>query len=153
MKAIKLFNHLFFGITLFVVTVNSSFGQTTFDQTGTYEFQGKTTKKDGDIYGYFGTIQVKKLSDTKIVMTFFICKGAPSYNSGSFVDTLDFINNIVTYINEDCITTFTFSKKGINISEKSERDCWGHGVVAHGYFRKISKKQPILIEPLTGEKI
>jgi len=135
------------------ITLNVATGQTLFNPTGTYVYQGKTTEKDGETYGYFGTIQVKKLTDTKIVMTFYICKGAPSYNSGSFVDTLDYKNNQAIHTDEECITIFSFSKTGIDVKETSERSCWGAGVVAHGHFRKKSSKRPILTEPLTGEKI
>ena len=146
----KFLKPLLFGIITFSAST-FSLSQTSLDPTGTYN-QGKI-EKDSEIYGYFGIIQVKKLSETTIVMTFYTCKGAPSYNSGSFVDTLDFINNTVTFTNDDCVTTFNFTKKGIDVTEKSEQDCWGHGVVAHGHFRKKSNKQPVLIEPFTGEKI
>ncbi len=86
-------------------------------------------------------------------MTFYICKGAKSYNSGSFVDTLYYINNIAVHKDESCITTFTFSTKGINVKETSDRSCWGQGVYAHGYFRRKSSKQPVLYDPLTEQKI
>jgi len=135
------------------ITLNIAIGQASFNPTGTYVYQGKATIKDGETYGYFGTIQVKKLTDRKIVMTFYICKGAPSYNSGSFVDTLDYKNNRAIHIYQDCITTFSFSNAGIYVKETSNGSCWGAGVVAHGHFKKKSSKQPILTEPLTGEKI
>ncbi len=147
---------------LFIITIcllitgcclAQAFGQSTFNPTGTYVFQGKTTKKDGEIYGYTGSIQVKKINDTKIVMTFYICKGAPSYNSGSFVDTLTFANNVAVHTDEDCVTTFSFTKKGIDVQETKSGPCWGHGVYAHGYFKKESSKQPELKHPLTDEKL
>jgi hypothetical protein len=144
--------HLVLGLTTILLS-HFTYGQTSLNVTGTYEYEGKTTIKDGDTYGYFGTIQVKKFKHNKIIMTFYICKGAPSYNSGSFVDTLDVVNNIVTYTAEDCVTTFTFSKKGIDVKEKSNDYCWGYGVYAHGKFRKKSNKQPVLNDPLTGKKL
>lgn len=55
-----------------------------FDPTGTYKLDSKTRKKDGEIYGYFGEIRVKKVGNEKLVMAFEVNKGAPSYNSGSF---------------------------------------------------------------------
>jgi hypothetical protein len=63
------------------------------DPTGTYHLDSKTENKDGEVYGYTGVIQVKRLVENRIVMTFGVCKGAPSYNSGSFVDTLHYANN------------------------------------------------------------
>lgn len=136
---------------ILTITLTIAIGQTSFNPTGTYVYQGKTTIKNGDTYGYFGTIQIKKLTDRKIVMTFYICKGAPSYNSGSFVDTLDYKNNQAIHTYPDCVTTFSFSKAGIYVKETNS--CWGAGVVAHGYFKKKSSKQPILTDPLSGEKI
>src|SRR5688572_16510806 len=56
--------------------------------SGTYKYVGKTYKKGEDIYGYFGSVKIKQISTEKIAISFYICKGAPSYNSGSFVDTL-----------------------------------------------------------------
>ena len=131
-----------------------SFGQNNFiNPRGTFENLGKTVVKNDDTYGYFGTIQVKTLSKNKIVMTFYIYKGAKSYNSGSFIDTLDYSNNIADHKDEDCITTFTFTTKGINVKETSNNSCWGQGVYAHGHFRRKSSKQPVLVDPLSGQKI
>jgi hypothetical protein len=131
----------------------SSFGQNSFiNPRGTFEYVSKTVIKNGDTYGYFGTIQVKTISNNKIVMTFYICKGATSYNSGSFIDTLDYRNNMAIYKDEECITTFVFTNKGIDVKETSKGDCWGANVYAHGHFRKKSSKQPILVDPLSGEK-
>ncbi len=142
-------------ITTYVLTttLHIAIRQAFYNPTGTYAYQGKTTEKDGEIYGYFGTIQVKRLTDTKIVMTFYICRGAPGNNSGSFVDTLDYKNNQAIHTDKDCVTAFSFSKTGIIVKEISNKSCWGAGVVAHGLFKKKSSKQPVLADPLTGEKI
>jgi hypothetical protein len=153
-----LFTALTFGFCHF------SFGQSNMkyvNPTGTYHLVSKTKKKDGDVYGWFGTIQVKTLTENKIAMTFYICKGAPGYNSGSFVDTLLYQDNKAVYADEDtvnkkCVTTFVFSTKGVAVSENANYDfgtCWGHGVAAFGHFRKKSSKVPVLTEPLTGEKL
>jgi len=129
------------------------------DPTGTYKLKSKTKKRNGEIYGYFGQIQIKKLSADKIVMTFEVNKGAPSYNSGSFVDTLKYVENKVIYTNPEfdstCKLTFDFNKKGISVKEETEDanfGCgFGHGVFADGFYKRISSKIPILTEPLTGE--
>ena len=105
----------FFFLALALGFYHFSYGQTDIkyvNPTGTYHLVGKTKKKDGDVYGWFGTIQVKTLTANKIAMTFYICKGAPSYNSGSFVDTLYYSDNKAIYADEDtakkCVTTFVF---------------------------------------------
>jgi hypothetical protein len=94
-------------------------------------------------------------------MTFEVNKGAPSYNSGSFVDTLVYKENKAVYrdteVDTTCTIIFNFNKKGINVVEKTGNYNWGcgfgHGVVADGFYKKISNKVPILTEPLTGEKL
>lgn len=154
MKKFDIIN--FFLCLTFIVALccTSSFGQNKFiNPRGTFEYVGKTILKNDDTYGYFGTIQVKTISKNRIAMTFYICKGAKSYNSGSFIDTLDYTNNVAIYRDEDCKTTFTFTTKGIDVKETSSRGCWGAGVYAHGHFRRKSFKQPILVDPLSGEKI
>jgi hypothetical protein len=131
------------------------------DPTGTYNLNVKTKKKGEDIYGYSGQIQVKKLTNDKIVMTFGVNKGAPSYNSGSFVDTLVYKNNIAIYTDPTtdttCRITFTFNKNGVLVKEQTNdfnSGCgFGHAVVADGYFKRVSSKTPILTHPQTGEKL
>ena len=132
------------------------------DPTGTYELDSKTEEKNGDVYGYSGYIQVKKIAADKIVMTFEVNKGAPSYNSGSFVDTLTYNNNVALYTASDdidatCKITFHFDKKGVTVVEETDDNnsgCgFGHAVVADGFYKRTSSKVPILTEPLTGEKL
>ena len=131
------------------------------DPTGTYELDSQTTEKDGDIYGYFGKIQVKTLSADKILMTFMINKGAPSYNSGSFVDTLDYKDNLVIYtapeLDSSCKITFEFNDRGVTVKEETDDvnfGCgFGHAVVADGYYKKISSAVPELRDPMTEEKL
>jgi hypothetical protein len=133
----------------------------TIDPTGTYQLDNKTKRKNGEIYGYFGKIQVKKITVNKIVMTFEVNKGAPSYNSGSFVDTLSYYNNMATYktpeVDSTCKVTFVFSKNGVTVTEETANynfGCgFGHAVIADGFYKKVSSKVPILVEPLTGEKL
>lgn len=118
MKAIiRLLRYLVLGVTMLIIALSVSFAQTSVDPTGTYKYHGKTTKKHGETYGYFGTIQVKKLSTTKIVMTFYICKGAPGYNSGSFLDTLYYIGNKAIFKDEGILVQFSFDNKGVSVKE------------------------------------
>jgi len=120
--------------------------------TGTYKLDSKTTKKGKDVYGYTGEIKVKMLTKNKIVMSFIVCKGAPSYNSGSFLDTLDYKDNrsIYTDLENDssCMMTFKFTDKGVIVDEKTDDynfGCgFGHAVVADGYFKKTSALVPLI---------
>ena len=131
------------------------------DPTGTYQLGNMTPDNSGEIYGHFGQIQVIKIMNDKIVMTFEFNKGAPSYNSGSFVDTLTYRDNKSVYTDFEsdstCKVYFVFDKRGVSVDEITadfNMGCgFGHGVVASGYYKKISNKTPILTEPLTGEKI
>ena len=145
-----------------VILLTSFIVQTNYiEPTGTYQLDSKSEKRNGDIYGYSGQIQVKKLSSDKIAMTFEVNKGAPSYNSGSFVDTLIYKDNKAIYIDVEsdstCKITFDFGKKGVNVKEETadyNSGCgFGHAVVADGFYKRTSNKTPILTEPLTGEKL
>ena len=131
------------------------------DPTGTYKLNSKANNKNGDTYGYSGQVQVKKISLNKIVMTFEVNKGAPSYNSGSFVDTLSYNDNKAIYTDTEsdstCKITFDFYKKGITVKEETSdynSGCgFGHGVVANGFYKKTSSKMPILTKPLTRKNL
>jgi hypothetical protein len=130
--------------------------------TGTYILETDTITKDGERFGYTGRIQVKLLKSNKIAMSFGVMKGAPSYNSGSFVDTLSYITNKAIYtvpsdIDPSCKITFTFSEKDVKIVEETDdynSGCgFGHAVVADGVFNKKSSDIPELRHYITDEKI
>jgi len=153
-------------VLIFFFTTFHSFGQQRnvrkyIDPTGTYRLAIKTTKKNREAYGYSGQIQVRKINFEKILMTFEVNKGAPSYNSGSFVDTLAYIDNKVIFVDLEqdstCKILFEFEKKGIKVKQEAadfNAGCgFGQAVIADGYYKKISNKIPILREPLTGELV
>ncbi len=150
-------------LILFIALLVTSFTYKSvyIDPTGTYQLDSKTKKKGDDVYGYSGLIQVKKISDDKIVMAFEVNKGAPSYNMGSFVDTLLYINNEAIYTDalsdSTCKITFEFKKRGITVKEETANlnsGCgFGHAVFADGFYKRVSKKIPVLEHPLTGEKL
>lgn len=131
------------------------------DPTGSYKLDHKVKISNGQVYGYSGKIQVKKINSGKIVMTFEVNKGAPSYNSGSFIDTLIYKDNKAIYTNPEfdptCKITFDFDKIGIIVREETSdfnSGCgFGHAVVADGFYKRISNKVPILMEPLTGQNL
>jgi hypothetical protein len=120
--------------------------------TGSYKLDSKTTVKDGDTYGYFGDIDVKLLDSSRIAISFFVCIGAPSYNMGTFVDTLTYRNNVAIHTTPEDDTTckikFTVNKKGITV-EQYQADLnfgcgFGHAVFANGFYKKVSSKVPII---------
>tara|TARA_R110002020_G_scaffold176067_1_gene368161 strand:- start:352 stop:777 length:426 start_codon:yes stop_codon:yes gene_type:complete len=131
------------------------------DPTGTYDLESETRKDGGDIYGYFGQIQVKRLTEKQIVMTFMVNKGAPSYNSGSFVDTLAYKDNNAIYtapgFDPSCKISFDFTENGVTVKEETDNynfGCgFGHAVVADGFFKRTSSNEPELRHPMTDEKI
>src|SRR3982074_1538712 len=58
------------------------------DPTGTYILKGQTEKNK--IIGHSGEIRVKLLGKDRVAICFYINKGFPGYESGSFVDTLTY---------------------------------------------------------------
>jgi hypothetical protein len=123
-----------------------------FDPTGTYLLGDRPMDVSDSGDGYNGRIQILRLADDKVVLTVEINKGAPSYNSGSIVDTLTYTENNVTYTDPEhypgCKITFEFDHEGVNVRQhrvQSDYGCgFGNGVEAHGYFKKFSGKIPIL---------
>ena len=133
--------------------VTNTFGQTKnfVNPTGSYTFSGKTKRNKNNVYGYFGHTHVLLLDSSHILINFFICKGAPSYNSGSFIDTLEYTNNTAIYRGDrvsdsTCKLTLDFSNKGIGVQLFSENPNWacgfGHAVDAYGFFKRIRGKIP-----------
>lgn len=166
MKQLTLFLSIFIILTSCSATYSNQENQTvssvtSINPTGTYDLESKTEKKGDDIYGYTGQIQVRQLNEHKIMMTFVVNKGAPSYNSGSFVDTLDYQNNSSIYtvpdLDPSCKITFQFTESGVSVKEETDNynsGCgFGHAVVADGFFKKNSTEEPELRHPMTGEII
>ncbi len=151
--------HLLLFISL--LAMSSLYGHTTIKMhstnlTGTYEYDGKTYLKDGDRYGYFGTIKIKELSKSVIQISFFICKGAPSYNVGEFLDTLVLTGSKAVYrpsCDRNCTIEFAFLKSSVkSVHKDADGDfnyscCFGMAVIADGYFKKISSRVPIKMKP------
>ncbi len=148
------FLFIFLSVVAFALLTHSAKGQTnTFvNPNGVYKYGGKTYKKDGEIYGYFGTIKVFLLDSNKVLVSFYVCKGAPSYNSGSFVETLNYSNNQAVYRGDTtmaeltCRLTFHFTPKGIAAELFSGNPNWacgfGHAVDAQGFYKRVKGKLP-----------
>lgn len=123
------------------------------DPTGSYMLDSDTTVKDGEIYGYFGEIKVKPLSKNRIVVRLSVNKGAPSYNSGSFIDTLKYEDNKAIYTPEDdstCKIQFSFAVVGVTVTQEQKDPnfgCgFGHGVFADGFYKRTSMEIPVIEE-------
>ena len=123
-----------------------------FNPTGTYRLANETYVRHGDTYGYTGTIRVKLIKPDRIAVSLYICKGAPSYNLGSFVDTLVFRNHRAVYHHAEddtsCRITFRFTSKGVTVGQVQadlDSGCdFGHAVFADGYYKKVSGKVPVI---------
>ena len=119
------------------------------DPTGSYVLASKTKEINGEQYGYTGEIKIKKISSSKIVVYLFVCKGAPSYNSGTAYDTLTIKKNVAVYKSEydaSCRIYFRFNTKGVQVEEKTDNQAFGcgfgHAVYANGFYKKTSNKIP-----------
>lgn len=150
---------------ILVLMLNSSCARTkatrggTFNPTGSYSLDLVYKIKDGDKFGYFGSIKLKRVIDSTLAMSFFVSKGAPGYNSRSFVDTVSYKgNNVIQYtpykVDSSCVLTFKFVPKGIMVYQEAvdiNNACgFGHGVAANDlFYKRISTKTPIIQDPLT----
>lgn len=118
--------------------------KTFYNPTGTYNLISKKKVKNGETHGYSGEVHVELLDLAHIAVSFYVNKGAPSYNSGSFLDTLDYKSRVAIYKTEkdtSCKITFLFSKKGVSVDEVAENynyGCsFGHAIVATGSIEKF----------------
>ena len=130
------------------------------EPTGTYTLNPEVDREKLPINSYFGDIQVLALDKDKIAVTFFISKGAPSYNMGTFIDTLRYKNNHALFkstVDSTCSIKLDFREKGIQVNQEAENinaACgFGHAVVAKGLFVKQSAEEPKLAHPVTGEPL
>jgi len=153
---------VFFGLayTISIIGQSKPSKEKQINPCGTYNLKSKTLFKNGEKIGKYGTIQVKPISANKIIMSFIVNSAFPTYNSGSFIDTLIIENNTALYTipNNDpsCKIKFSFSISEISISEKTEDYYMGCGfgseVRINGLqFKKISSKIPKIKDFTTGE--
>jgi hypothetical protein len=123
-----------------------------FNPTGTYKLDSKTYTRHGEVYGYTGSIMVKQINPDTIAVSLFVCKGAPSYNMGSFVDTLLYRHHQALYHHAgddtSCRITFYFTNKGLTVDQAQANlnfGCgFGHAVFADGYYKKVSGRVPVI---------
>ncbi len=127
--------------------------------SGTYTLNAHIRNQE-NIYGSYGDLQIKLIESNSIVVSLFYCKGEPSYNSGSFIDTITYINNISHYIpNLDslCTLSFYFTDSNVYINQKSDVNVgacgFGYGVYIDDIYNKASSESPIIKDFLTDEII
>lgn len=120
--------------------------------TGFYEMEDSSKNTLSDSSKFKGAILVNQITKGKLAVTFLVNKGAKSDSSRSFMDTLDFKDNMAIYRKNDseqsCRITMKFSSKGIQVLEQTGdfgSGCgYGHGMITDGYFKKISTKIPAI---------
>jgi len=94
-----------------------------------------------------------------IIINFYVCRGAPSYHTGSFIDTLPYQNQEAEYktkMDSSCTISFTFTNSNVYVKQKSDFTLFcgfGYGVHVNDVFTKTSSKSPILRDYLTNQLI
>ena len=119
------------------------------DPTGTYILKGD---RDGNrITGHSGEIRVRLLSVTSVALSFYISKGYPGYESGSFIDTLAYDENLAVYhpaTDGDCKILFLFDPKNAEIQQVyNDPHCtcgFGKGILVSAVFQKYSSSPPVI---------
>jgi hypothetical protein len=119
------------------------------DPTGTYILMG--TIKKNRITGHSGEIRVQLLDSHRIALCFYINKGYPGYESGSFMDTLPYDGSTTRYTpgkDSSCTILFYFRRKKVEIAETYSNPgagCgFGNGVLISTVFQKTSPDKPII---------
>jgi hypothetical protein len=122
--------------------------QTFINPTGTYILKGEV--RDNKVVSHSGEIRVKLLQPELLTICFFIDKGYPGYESGSFLDTLRYEENAAVYATHDsgCMLRFYFKPNGvelIHIFSQNGGDCgFAPGVLTGAFFRKTSSGVPVI---------
>ena len=119
------------------------------DPTGTYILTGAIKKNK--ITGHSGEIRVQLLSSHQVALCFYINKGDPSYESGSFMDTLVYDDSSARYCpgkDSSCTILFYFHRRRVEIMEvyTDPNLCcgFGNGVLISAIFKKTSADKPII---------
>lgn len=119
------------------------------DPTGTYILKGETRKNR--IVSHSGEIRIKLLDSQTVAMSFFICKGYPGYEKGSFVDTLAYENNRVLYHpaqDGGCTVSFWFDGESASteqyFTDPTSPCGFAKGVMIAASFEKKSSETPVI---------
>jgi hypothetical protein len=119
------------------------------DPTGTYILKGSVAKNR--VMGHSGEIRVKLLDPGRVAVSFYINRGYPDYEAGSFTDTLPYTTNQARWTpSEDPGYTVVFSFKPraaetIQLFSGNEaRSDFADGVMVSAVFLKYSDAAPII---------
>lgn len=143
---------------LFCLLYYTAAAQKYINPQGVYILEVDVEKIDDGFTGRVGSIQVKRVTQGKLVIVIYGAKGAPSYNSGSLKDTVGYVNNkaVCKYDGNDiCEITIYFSEKSAKVYQQGkDHECGlGSGVYLDGIYKKTKNRVEELIHPQTGEVI
>jgi hypothetical protein len=119
------------------------------DPTGTYVLKGETKKNH--IISHSGEIRIKLLDEHTVAMSFFVCKGYPNYETGSFIDTLRYENNRALYRpagDGGCAIAFWFDELAASteqyFTDPTSGCGFAKGVMISASFGKRSSQVPVI---------
>jgi hypothetical protein len=145
MRSLSILSALFFSSLFFSGKPVQNF----IDPTGTYVLMG--TVKKNRITGHSGEIRVQLLDNQRIALCFYINKGYPGYESGSFIDTLAYVDSSSRYTptaDTSCAILFYFHHKAVEIMEVYSDPFSGcgfpNGVLISAVFDKASANRPVI---------
>lgn len=148
---VKSLLYLAFQIVSLLVFSQLSNSKGFINPTGTYKLPYEIEGKE--VFGPFGEVRAKLLNPNKVAISLFVCRGAPNYNDGSFIDTLVYTNNRAIHKTENdssCAIIFTFKRNKVEIEQKQANlnfGCdFGQGVFANGVYNKASNKIPLIAD-------
>jgi hypothetical protein len=149
--AVKFPLYLVFQIVSLLLFSQLSNSKGFINPTGTYTLSYEIEVKE--VFGPFGEVRVKLLDGNKVAISLFVCRGAPNYNNGSFIDTLVYTNNRAIHKTENdssCAIIFTFKRNKVEIEQKQANlnfGCdFGQRVFADGVYDKVSNKIPLITD-------
>jgi hypothetical protein len=119
------------------------------DPTGTYILRGDIRKNN--ITGHFGEIRVRLLDKRTAAFCFYISNGYPNFESGSFLDTVNYEYNSFLYRparDTGCSLILHFSVRLVEImtiySDVRSGCGMAPGIMVPATFRKVSSDVPVI---------
>src|SRR5688500_20381120 len=130
--------HLAAALASLAIVATSIDPQTIANPTGTYRLSARRTNRIGEM-------RVTLVDRSHIAIRLVVSSGAPAFDAGTLVDTLEYWNNTAVYTdpNDDasCRLVFLFSRSGTRIEEERHANCsFGNGVSVAGFYRRVNRK-------------
>jgi len=145
MRSLFLLSTLFFSQFFSSGNAPSDF----FDPTGTYILKGEVTRNK--VTSHSGEIRVQLTDSDRIAICFYINKGYPGYELGSFLGTIAYENGTARYYpgkDSSCMILFYFYQKRLELrtSYSQPNICCGFakGALTSAVFKKASADRPII---------